>query len=157
MILSLGPTHYPFSAGLLAGLVVRGSAADAIIRGIIHGDITLATCESIEAEYLALPDHPGVQSLLDRHGVEPSELRYRIGRLLVYAEVVGLRGEAPQLERDPADAMFIHCALSADVECVVTSDKDFSDAPDFGVEFWTAAEFVQRCRRLRCCDVDRWA
>ena len=58
-----------------------------------------------------------------RRSVEVSELEERIEELIALSEVVVPTGEAPPC-RDENDRKYLHCAVAAEADYLVTTDLD---------------------------------
>jgi putative PIN family toxin of toxin-antitoxin system len=69
--------------------------------------------------------------LFARRGVRPEEYLAALDQMLGDAEVVEPRGEAPPC-RDEKDRMYLHCAIEARVDYLVSLDNDLLDLGAIG-------------------------
>ena len=61
-----------------------------------------------------------------------------------HATVIHLAGRQPRLCRDPDDDKFLHCALSAGAQCVISGDKDLLSMGRMAdIEILTPAAFLR--------------
>ena len=94
-----------------------------MIDRVLAGHAVLVTSRSIEAEYAEAVERRSVRRLLDRRGLSVQHYLNAAAGLRVFAELVTPTGEAPEC-RDPRDRMYLHCAVTAKVDYLVTSDDD---------------------------------
>lgn len=64
--------------------------------------------------------------------------------ILPFFEVVSVSKHVKGACRDPGDDKFISCALSANADCIVTGDKDFSDLKKYqSIKIIHASDFIK--------------
>jgi predicted nucleic acid-binding protein len=85
----------------------------------------------IEQEYFRAANKPGVIRLFIRHGVAASQFVQLITDICEAAEHLEPQGEAPEC-RDENDRMYLHCAVAAGVDYLVTRDLDLLDLRTVG-------------------------
>lgn len=95
------------------------------------GRLRLVVSPEIRREYTDKAYGKSVAALFARHGVRPEEYLAALDQLLADAEVVEPPGAAPPC-RDEKDRKYLHCALAAQVDYLVSLDKDLLDLGAIG-------------------------
>lgn len=124
----------------------------AILKDRIPEEVVLFVLSNAAFEWVASPEilseYIGV--LRRRKFGLPQDLLRRwealLGRLITVIQVT----DVPEFVRDPKDAPFLACALSAGAEYLITGDKDFTEAYK---AMNTTVLSVSQFKRLIC---DRW-
>ncbi|HYM16430.1 MAG TPA: PIN domain-containing protein [Dehalococcoidia bacterium] len=116
---------------VVAGAASWSGSSAQILRHVAAGDLTLVVTDEIEGEYRAIATRPSVVGLFERRRVPAREYMKILDGLCAAAERVAPTGEAPPC-RDEDDRKYLHCALYAGVDFIVTRDRDLLDQERIG-------------------------
>jgi uncharacterized protein len=108
---------------IISGVARPDSASGRLLAAVVEGTITLVASTEIWLEYQAKAADPKVQKLFVRKGVAPDRYLLLLAQLNDLIEFVELVGEAPYC-RDEKDRVYLHCAVTAGVDALITRDKD---------------------------------
>ena len=90
---------------------------------MVSGRHTLVITDEIWREYEECSSRPRAQRLFLRHGVSTDDYLELLDALGTTAESVSPTGEPP-LCRDEKDRKYLHCAVYARVDALITADRD---------------------------------
>lgn len=107
---------------VIAGLTTFGAARE-LLAYLARGEILVAISDEIEAEYLDVNDRKSFRRLLDRVSLSTARYRVRLADVIGAAQRFSPEGEAPEC-RDPGDRKYLHCAVFAGADFLVTRDLD---------------------------------
>ncbi|MGD9893933.1 MAG: putative toxin-antitoxin system toxin component, PIN family [Dehalococcoidia bacterium] len=108
---------------MISGIASPNGASGRIVRNIASGRIQLVVSPDIIDEYVTIGQRPSVIRLFARHGVSVIEYLDVLHELCATAEVVVPEGDPPAC-RDENDRKYLHCAVSAHVDFLVSRDDD---------------------------------
>jgi putative PIN family toxin of toxin-antitoxin system len=108
---------------MISGIASPGGASGRIVRNIASGRLDLVVSPDIVDEYVTIAQRSSVVRLFARHGVTVTEYLEVLQELCAAAEVVVPEGDAPAC-RDENDRKYLHCAVSARVDFLVSRDDD---------------------------------
>jgi predicted nucleic acid-binding protein len=129
---------------MAAGIASPGGASARILRNVLAGHLRLVISHGIEAEYYDGASKKGILALFARHNVRPEFYRLELDALCLIAERVAPTGKAPPC-RDEDDRKYLHCAQFANVDYLVTYDRDLLDLDSIGeIPIVTSANLLQR-------------
>jgi putative PIN family toxin of toxin-antitoxin system len=78
---------------------------------------------AIAAEWRAQPNSPSVEAYFRRASVDIGRLAKTVENIIALSEMVEPTGEPPPC-RDEKDRKYLHCAVSGNVDFLVTTDLD---------------------------------
>lgn len=122
---------------LMSGIFFGGPPAQ-IVDAWLDGSVTFVVSPEIIDEY---------RRVAIRLGKKFPEVKIEslLALALRKAEVVAAESLSSQVCSDPDDDKFLACAISAEVEVVVSGDSDLKDIGEFQtVEILSPAEFAER-------------
>jgi putative PIN family toxin of toxin-antitoxin system len=98
---------------------------------VFAGAVQLVVTPEIVAEYLRAAEGPNVSRLFVQKSVRAQDYAALVQRLRRVATLVEPVGEPPPC-RDEDDRKFLHAAVTADVDYLITYDKDLLDIKQIG-------------------------
>ena len=107
----------------MAGFASPHGASAAVIRRISVGRDLLVVSADIWSEYERLGMRADVRRLFDRRGVTQRGFSSLLSKLRPGVESVSPTGEPPAC-RDEKDRKYLHCAVRARVDALITADRD---------------------------------
>ena len=131
---------------LISGILWRG-VPFRLLKWAEEGILTIYTSLDIMTEVYRVLHYSKLQQYIDKERVRPDELFEKIESLCTIVHVENIvRGVCP----DEDDDKFLSCALSADVEYLVTGDSHLLDLGRYQtVRILTAAEFYEEYINFR--------
>lgn len=111
---------------VISGIASPSGATGRIVRNIATGRLRLVLSEEIRDEYFEIAQRPSVVRLFARHGIAVSTYLDVLRDLCAEAEIVAPDGEAPPC-RDETDRKYLHCAVAAQVDFLISRDDDLLD------------------------------
>jgi putative PIN family toxin of toxin-antitoxin system len=94
-----------------------------VVLSVAVGRLRLVISPAIRAEYIAKASGRSVLRLFASRGVEPDRYLSLVQAICDSAELVEPTGTAPPC-RDEKDRKYLHCAVEAAVDYLVTADDD---------------------------------
>lgn len=94
-----------------------------MLQLVLDARLAVFVTAQIAAEYEAALGRESVGRLLSRKGVTFADAAIRVARVVTLASVVEPVGDAPWC-RDENDRMYLHCAVAARADFLVTNDDD---------------------------------
>jgi putative PIN family toxin of toxin-antitoxin system len=85
--------------------------------------VTSVASPAVAAEWRAQPKSPSVQAYFRRASVEIGRLAETVENFIALSEMTEPIGEPPPC-RDEKDRKYLHCAISGNVDFLVTTDLD---------------------------------
>lgn len=108
--------------------------------------MALVVSPEIILEYRTIAEDRDVRRLVVRKGVEVARYRELLQELLGFFVVVNPEGEAPAC-RDEDDRKFLHAAVAANVDYLITYDNDLLDIKQIGAcAILTPPDALERLR-----------
>jgi putative PIN family toxin of toxin-antitoxin system len=104
-------------------MVSPGGANGCLLRNIAAGLIDHVVSDEIEAEYFHTLERPALLRLIERKGASIDECETILTAFCTSSERVRPIGEAPVC-RDEHDRKYLHCAVTARSDYLVTHDPD---------------------------------
>lgn len=108
---------------MISGIASPSGASGRIVRNIASGRLQLVVSPDIVNEYFTIAQRSSVIRLFVRHGVSVTEYLDVLQELCAAAEVVIPEGDPPAC-RDESDRKYLHCAVSSQVDFLVSRDDD---------------------------------
>ena len=125
---------------MISGMLWRGIPFR-LLRWVEEGNLTIYSSLDIMTEVYRVLNYPKFQKYIDKRHTSPEELFAKIESLCTIIHVGNvLKGACP----DADDDKFLSCALTSDVEFLVSGDKHPLDLKQYqSVRILTAREFYQ--------------
>lgn len=105
---------------VISGIIWRG-APHTLFQRVLAGEATAWICAELHNELLRVLNYPKLQTLFRERNLEPQRIAERYGALCRWVHATPL---ARPVCRDPADDLLLACALTANVDALVTGDDD---------------------------------
>ncbi len=120
---------------LVSGLISRNGNEALVILAVRHSLVTPCVSDAVIAEYLAVLARP-------KFSISKAELNAVMAMFRDKA-VFLTPGYFQAVSPDPADTKFLHCALAAQADFIVTGNKrDFPDGPYGATKIVAAGELL---------------
>jgi hypothetical protein len=123
---------------VLSGLLFGGKVGK-IVTMWKNGRIQPFLSQKIMDEYIRVLTYP-------KFSFSEQEINYLLYReILPYFEVIEPAGGPVVIKNDPSDDMFLYCALSAAVDCIISGDSHLLDLAEFkGIPIVTPEQFLKK-------------
>lgn len=133
---------------VLSGFASTRGGPGRILRNVLIGPLRFVLSTDIYDEYMREATAPSVARLFERHAVSAQEYLRLLNDLNLLAEHVEPTGEPPFC-RDEQDRIYLHCALTATVDALITRDRDLLDLGTIGsTPIVTPGTFLQQASAL---------
>ena len=127
---------------LVAALRSKRGAANALLTELGLGNFETSISVTLALEYESVLKRPGLIP-----GYSPEELKSFIESFLRISNPIEVRFKHRPCLPDPKDDMVLEAAVNAFCDGIVTNNiKDFKLVSRFGLNVWTANEFLHAVR-----------
>lgn len=110
---------------LVSGLLSPAGNEALLLLAVQHGLIRVCLSPAIVEEYAAVLARP-------KFGFPPDEIEALLSTLRVMGELLENVAEAQEASPDPGDTKFLHCALAARADFLVTGNKRHFPEASYG-------------------------
>ncbi len=123
---------------VISGLLFGGRVGK-IVKMWENGRIQPFLSQEIMDEYIRVLAYP-------KFSLSEQEIDYLLYRkILPWFEVIEPAGGPVVIKNDPSDDMFLYCALSAAVNCIISGDSHLLDLGEFkGIPIVTPEQFLKK-------------
>jgi putative PIN family toxin of toxin-antitoxin system len=125
---------------LISGMIVEGGTPAALLRAWLDHRFVMVTSPAIIAEFIDVAQRPHLR----KYGL--TDVRAEEMAFLLWARALVTPGARTikVIEADPADDMFLVCALEGEAEYIVSGDAHLLNLQHFKrVQIVTAAEMLR--------------
>jgi uncharacterized protein len=127
----------------ISGVLSPGRAPAQLLELVLAGTIKLVLSPQIIHEIQRVIEYPGIVKLTKKRQLESRELEEAIFRLMrvtyITSGTVNVRGVAA----DPADDMFLACALEGQADYIISGDHHLTDLKDYqGIRIMAPTAFI---------------
>lgn len=129
----------------VSALLKPGSIPDLILRAVRDGKVLLLMSEPIRAEIARVLTYPKIKKRLHASDEELHSFLQLLDSVAIFTPGTL---ELPPLEADPADTMFLTCAVEGHAEFIVSGDHHLTNLGTYrSIRIVTPADFFAVTRR----------
>ena len=127
----------------ISGVISKRGAAAQVLQAWRARQFLLVVSQRIISEIVEVLRYPRIQQ---KYGIKETDIEGLISLLEIDALVVpGLHHDEVSIPEDPADEMFLDCALDAEADCIVSGDQHLLQIGEFeGIPIISVREFLDR-------------
>lgn len=125
---------------VVSGTISSSGAPFEVLEAWRHRRFTLVTSPQILSEVQRVFGYPRIRKA---YGLDQATIEQVVARLAKYAVVTPGDLAIDAIKEDPADDMFLACAVEGDADFIVSGDSHLLDLRTFrGAEILTARRFL---------------
>jgi uncharacterized protein len=130
---------------LVSGMLTPGRAPAQVLELVLAGKIKLVLAPQIIQEIQRVLEYPGIIKLMKKRQLEAAELEKALWRILRVAHITAGAVTVQGVATDPADDMFLACALEGEAQFIVAGDQHLTDLKNYqGISILSPAAFISR-------------